>query len=404
MYRVPYSPRGSDYGVRELEALRFLFHSQETLSCGKERSAFEREFAQYVGVAPERAVSMANCTVALEIATYLADLRPGDNVIVTPQSYQATLNPLLALDVEVRFADIDPETLCLSPSSIMPLLDDRTQAVLLTHYGGLMADIDQLHAVLSGRNILVIEDCAHSHGSSFKGRHAGASGNIACFSFQSMKNMSTLGEGGLMLLPNEAMAERVRALISIEPDATFEPRNPVGSLGPYSCGSPSVFTHDKNAFSHDCTAIRRHGTNSTLSEPAAVVGRVQLTRLPEFLAERRRIAGKLDSLLADIPGVRPQQTPEGHIHSHHLYTCFVEEGIDNQSVARAMVEAGVEIQQRYFPLHLLPEWRLRGGKPGLCPVTEKIWFKHQLNLPIYPSMTDEQIEYVALALRKAIHQ
>src|SRR5438270_777011 len=101
MYRVPYSPRGSDYGVRELDALHSLFHSQETLSCGKERSAFEQEFAQYVGVAPERAVSMANCTVALEIATYLAELRPGDNVIVTPQSYQATLNPLLASDVEV---------------------------------------------------------------------------------------------------------------------------------------------------------------------------------------------------------------------------------------------------------------------------------------------------------------
>src|SRR5579871_911452 len=131
MYYVPYLPRGTVYSNQELAAICSLLESDATLSCGPERSAFEREFAEFVGVPPARAVATSSCTVALEIATHLSDLKPGDNVIATPQSYQATLNPLLALDVEVRFGDVDPETLCLDPNSIVPLLDDRTRAVFL---------------------------------------------------------------------------------------------------------------------------------------------------------------------------------------------------------------------------------------------------------------------------------
>jgi perosamine synthetase len=323
---------------------------------------------------------------------------------VTPQSYQATLNALLGLDVEVRFGDIDPETLCLNPASVEALLDQRTRAVFLTHYGGLMVRMDRLNAVLSGRDVLVVEDCAHAHGSSFKGRMAGAFGNIGCYSFQSMKNMSTLGQGGMLLLPDARMAERARSIIAVEPDATFSPKVPSGILGPYLAGPQSVLTHEKNAFAAECISIARHGTNSTLTEPSAAVGRVQLKRLPEFLAQRKKIANTLDTLLSAIPGIRPQHNQPDFVHSHHLYTCFCEDRIDNQTVAEAMVRQGIEVQQRYFPLHLLPEWRFRGGRLGQCPIAESIWFKHQLNLPINPSLTDAQIEYMADALREVMAQ
>jgi len=373
-----------------------------TLSCGPERSAFEQEFAFLIGVDPCLAVATSSCTVALELATYLADLQPGDNVVVMPQSYQATINPLLALNVELRFGDVDANTLCLDPASVEPLIDDRTRAVYLTHYGGLMVDLVGLRHVLANRDVTIIEDCAHAQGSGIGNRHAGSWGNIACFSFQSMKNISTLGQGGMILVPNEDMAKQLRRLIAVEPDASFEPRSAVGELGPYRPSPPSVFTHDKNAFTHNCTGIRRHGTNSTLPEPAAAVGRVQLRRISEFLDRRRQIARRIDQYIGNIPGIRPQRTPEGYVHSHHLYTCFVESEIGNQAIAAAMMKSGVEIQQRYFPLHLLPEWRGRGGRVGQCPVAEKVWFSKQLNLPIYPAMTDDQVDHIAGALRDAI--
>ena len=401
-YRVPYLPRGTTYSEEEIEVLRNLLESDETLSCGRERTAFEVEFARFVGVEPARVVATSSCTVSLELAIYLAKLRPGDNVVVTAQSYQATLNPLLSLDVEVRFADIDEQTLCLDPASIGLLVDHRTKAVILTHYGGLMVDMDHLDIVLVGSNVLVIEDCAHAHGSALAGRRAGSLGHLACYSFQSMKNMSTLGQGGMMILPSVAMAERVRRLIAVEPDAVFQPRSGSEKLESYTRHPSIVFTHEKNAFSHDCVSIFRHGTNSTLAEPAAAVGRVQLRRLHEFLDRRRSIADRLDGHLLGIAGVRPQKTPANQNHSHHLYTCFVDAALGNQAVAAGMVERGVEIQQRYFPLHLLPEWRVRGGYPGQCPVTERVWFEEQLNLPIYPAMTDDQVDYMAEALHDTI--
>jgi perosamine synthetase len=401
-FRVPYPARGTPYSTAEVEAVRAVLERDATLSCGEERTAFEHEFAAFLGVDPRLAVATSSCTVALELATYLAHLRRGDNVIVTPQSYQATLNPLLALEVEVRFGDVDPESLSLDPASVERLLDGRTRAVFLTHYGGLMADMEGLRDVLAGRDVTVVEDCAHAHGSAIGGRRAGAWGNVACYSFQSMKNISTLGQGGMMILPDVETAERVRRLIAVEPDARFAPRTPAGELGPYRAAPPSVFTHDKNAFTHDCTGIRRHGTNSTLPEPAAAVGRVQLRRLGEFLEGRARVARRLDAHLEALPGVRPQRTPAGYAHAHHLYTCRVDPRIGNGAVAAAMVERGVEIQQRYFPLHLLPEWRARGGRVGLCPVAERIWFGEQLNLPIYPHMSDDQVDCVADALRHAL--
>jgi perosamine synthetase len=281
-------------------------------------------------------------------------------------------------------------------------VDARTRAVFLTHYGGLMADLNGLRAVLTGRNVTVVEDCAHAHGSAIRGRRAGAWRNVACYSFQSMKNISTLGQGGLMVLPDEEMAKRVRRMIAVEPDADFAPRPVAGELGPYRAAPPSLFTHDKNAFTHDCTALHRHGTNSTLPEPAAAAGRVQLRRIGEFLAGRARVAARLDGHLSAMDGVRPQRTPPGQTHSHHLYTCFVDPRIGNEAVGAAMVERGVEIQQRYFPLHLLPEWRARGGRPGQCPVAERVWFREQLNLPISPHMSDDQVDLVAEVLRDAL--
>lgn len=402
MFRVPYLLKGSTYSEDEVEAVRRVLLSDATLSCGPERAEFEREFAEFIGIEPAFAVATTSCTVALELATYLIDLRPGDNVVVTPQSYQATVNPLLALDIEVRFGDINRETLCLDPNSVAPLVDGRTRAVYVTHYGGLMADIPRLHEVLSGHNVVVVEDCAHAHGSSIAGRRAGSFGNIGCYSFQSMKNMSTLGQGGMMILGDIATAERVRRLIAVEPDATFTPRDKARSLGPYRSTSSPVFTHHKNAFTHDCVEIRRHGTNATLSEPAAAVGRVQLRRLAGHLHRRAHIALRLDEQLSTLDGIRPQRTPDGFVHSHHLYTCFVDRRIGNETLADAMLKRGVEIQQRYFPLHLLPEWRARGGHVGQCPVAEDLWFHEQLNLPIYPSMKDEQVDYVASALSDAL--
>ena len=400
-YVVPYNRRGTLFGDEEIVALKkLLLESDKTLSGGEQREAFEAEFAAYVGA--KFAVSVTSCTVALELATYLLDLQPGNVVIVTPQTYWASINPLLDIDVNVRFCDIDSNSLNLDPARLADLICANTRAIYVTHYGGLMANMDPILSIAERYGLFVIEDCAHAHGSEYKGHRPGALGDIGCFSFQSMKNMSTLGEGGMITLKEPRWLDVLRRLREGEPDAEFVPRTS-SVIGPYR-KNESLDRHEKNAFTHDCSTIRRHGTNAIMSEPAALIGRIQLEKLPNLIEKRRSIASRLNEALSRVPGLRIQHEPEGFFHSYHLYTFFVEpdSGIDHEALITLIDATGVEIQMRYFPLHLLSEWRLRGGSPGLCPIAEKVWFEQQVNLPIYPSLTEDQVDFMIKTVEWAV--
>ncbi len=400
-YRVPYRPVGSRLGEEEVDAVRSVLLSGETLSCGPERAAFEEEFAEHIGV--PHAVSLTNCTVGLELATHLATLRPGDEVIAATQTYQATLTPLLGTDVRVRFCDIDPDTLNIAPAAPADLMTPRTRAIYLVHHGGVSADMQAITSLARQVDALVVEDCAHALGGTHRDRPIGAMGDLACFSFQSYKNISTLGEGGMIITPHEGLAATLRRIIAIEPDADFTPRAD-HRLGVHDDPDDGLDRHAKNAFTHDCAALRHPGTNSALAEPAAAVGRVQMRKLDELVARRRHIALALDAALSDLGPLRVQRRdPQGEA-AHHLYTCFVrpDSGIDRDELARRIDAAGVQIQLRYFPVHLLPELRARGHTLGECPTAERVWFHEQLNLPIYPQMDDHQLDYMIDAVRRCV--
>ena len=400
-YRVPYLAVGSLLGQAEIDAVAGTLRSGATLSCGPERDAFEREFADYVGV--RHALSVTNCTVALEFATHLVDLKPGDEVIATPQTYQATTQPLLGRDVNVRFCDIDPDTLNVDPESFATMIGPRTRALYLVHHGGRVADMDAIMEIARERGVLVVEDCAHAIGASLRGRRPGALGHIGCFSFQSYKNITTLGEGGMITFEDDGWAETIHSIRAIEPQASFVPRAS-RSIGPYHQPNDRVFRHDKNAYTHDCIGVFHPGTNSTLPEPAAAVGRVQLRRADEFARRRANIAAHLDASFRDLPGVRIQQPRPGYVDAHHLYTLFLEPDsrLDRDQIAAAIEHAGVQVQLRYFPLHLLPEWRMRGSRYGDCPVTERVWFTEQLQLPIYPQMEEQMVDIMIDVVSKVI--
>lgn len=392
-YVVPYLPTGSTFGTEEIEAVGRILRSGEKLSCGPQRDLFEAEFAAYTGA--RHVVSLANCTVALELATYLLRLQPGDEIIAATQTYQANVTPLLNLPVTVRFCDIDPDSLNVSPESFTDLVTDRTRALYLVHHSGLPADMARIMPVADRHGIRVIEDCAHALGARYHGRSAGVLGHLACWSFQAYKNISTLGEGGALSTADAAWADIIRRIRSIEPDADFEHR-PESPFPGFSEPADGIERHEKNAYVEDCVSLRHPGTNSTLAEPSAAVGRVQLRRLDSLVARRRAIADRLDKGLAKIGGVHVQPRRSGIESSHHLYTFFVDPaaGLERDVLVRRLDERGIQIQLRYFPVHLLPEWRHRGHRLGECPVAERVWFREQVNLPIYPQLDDWQVDFM----------
>ncbi|MFF0227190.1 DegT/DnrJ/EryC1/StrS family aminotransferase [Streptomyces sp. NPDC004629] len=398
-YLVPYPTRGSVLGEAELAAVSRVLRSHSPLSAGIHRAAFEKRFCELTGSA--HALSVTSGTVALALAISVLGLRPGDEVIATSQTYKATVQPLLEHQVTVRFCDIDRTTLNADPDSIKSLVSERTKAILLVHYGGLPADMESIMSIARLHGIVVVEDCAHALGSLYRGSTPGALGDIGCFSFHSSKNITTLGEGGMVTVQNDAWAERLDRMRSNDSDAVFVP-------SPHPLGGrevpPDWMLHPGNAYTHGCVEVLNAGTNATMPEPSAAVGVVQLDRLDELVARRRDIAHRITALLKRYPFVRTVEETHGVRNAYHLYTFFLDPGcgVGRDAFVDRLVRRGVEIQLRYFPLHLMPEWRARGHRLGECPVAERLWFEEQVNLPCQPGLSDQQVAWLLEALEAVL--
>ncbi|MEU7060494.1 DegT/DnrJ/EryC1/StrS family aminotransferase [Streptomyces sp. NPDC046197] len=396
---IPAPSVGSVLGDAELAVLSKLIRSGESLSQGRWRDKFEQAMREHIG--SRYAMTVTSGTVAVMLAVHLLDLAPGDEVIVTPQTFKATADPLLAHDVTVRFCDVEPDTLNVDVASFESLITPRTRALILVHYGGRPARMDEIMRVARRHGIRVIEDCAHALGALYRGRRPGVLGDIGCFSFHSSKNITTLGEGGMVTFDDPEWAERVDRIRSNAADGVFVPSPLVA--GPYKRSEPWMMWAG-DSYEKLCLRVRHPGSNATLSEAGAAVGLTQLQRLKELAERRRWIAGRLTETLAEFPHVRVAEVPEDIYHPYHLFTFFIQQGqgTSRDELIRALEDAGVQVQLRYFPLHLRPEWRGRGHRLGECPVTERIWFHEQVNLPCYPSMTDTQVEHLVLALKSAL--
>ncbi|MFH9137385.1 DegT/DnrJ/EryC1/StrS family aminotransferase [Streptomyces sp. NPDC017524] len=400
-YEIPYPELGSVLGEQEIGVLARLLESGENLSGGRCREEFERCFREYLGV--PHALSVTSGTVALEIGIRLLDLSEGDEVIATPQTYKASVQPLLNYPVNVRFCDVEPDTLNIDPDHFASLITDRTKALILVHYGGLPCDMDKIMEIARRHGITVIEDCAHALGAEYRGRKPGALADIGCFSFHSSKNITTLGEGGMITLFDRTLAERADRIRSNDADAVY--REQARAIGESTSAHPWMM-HPGFAFTHDCSKIRYGGTNATLAEPNAAVGTVQLAKLDQLVNRRAEVAAAYGKVLEGYPGVRAHQGPEPVRHGHHLYTFFADpaDGILRNRLVSRLDALGVQMQLRYFPLHLLAEWRARGHTAGECPVAERMWFEQQVNLPCHPGMTDRQVEQVVSRLDTVLGQ
>jgi perosamine synthetase len=331
-----------------------------------------------------------------------------DEVIVTPQTFWATVRGLQAVGCKLVFADIDPNTLNIDPAAIEAKITPHTKAIYLVHLGGLMADMDSIMEIARRHNLYVVEDCAHAPGAEYKGHKAGSIGDIGCFSFHSLKNMSTLGEGGMITFNRDDWAGMLRPLSEIGVVYQRQPRSEK-RFGPYLKPAHGYeYDHAAGAYSFDCVGSVLVGNNYRLSEVAAAVGSEQLRKLDSLNATRQKLAWHLDAGLSKISGIRIQETPAGFKHIYHLYVFFYQplrEGnnLEKEEIVRILIEEeGIGMSNRYFPIHLLPEIRAQGHEFGECPIAEKVWFEQHINLPIYPMMTDDQVDYLIAAVSRTV--
>ena len=291
--------RWPQYDPDEVEAVVRVLESGRVnaLVHGDECRGFESEFAAYCGM--PHALSLANGTLALELAFRAIGVGPGDEVIVPARSFFASASAVVAVGAVPVFADIDRESHTIDPASLIPLINERTRAVLCVHLAGWSCDMDAIAAIAARHGLAVVEDCAQAHGASIRGRRVGSFGDAAAFSFCTDKIMSTGGEGGMLLLRDEAQWRRAWAYKD-------HGKNPAILATP-SSGNSFRYVHES------------FGTNWRLTEMQAAIGRAQLRKLPAWLGRRRANAALLRRRLGGHPLIHMPTIPEGVEHAFYKF-------------------------------------------------------------------------------------
>ena len=183
---------------------------QESQTMGPQVTLFQREFAKIFEV--KHAFATTNCTTAMHAATQAFGIKAGDEVIVTPITFIATSLVILKEGAKPVYADIDPKTFNIDPKQIEDKITPRTKAIYVVHYGGQMCDMDPIMEIARKHKLYVLEDCAHAAGAKYKGRPAGSIGDVGCFSFHSLKNITTLGEGGMITTNSDKFADKIQRM------------------------------------------------------------------------------------------------------------------------------------------------------------------------------------------------
>lgn len=332
---------------------------------GPEVKALEQEVAQYCG--RKFGVGVASGTDALTLALCACGIGPGDEVIVPSFTFIATADCVSLLGAIPVFADIDPESFCLDPLQVARKITGRTRAIIPVHLYGQAADMDPILMLARVHNLKVIEDTAQAIGARYNGRKAASMGDAGCLSFFPSKNLGGYGDGGMVVTDSEELAIQLRSLRAH------------GTTRKYF----SV----------------RQGWNSRLDELQAAILRVKLQHLDDWGSARRLRAAAYARLLSDISAITVPVTLPGREHVFHQYTIRVPR---RDAVLKALAERGIGSTVYYpVPIHLQPIYDSLEYKQGDLPETERA-AAEVLSLPIYPEMTDAQMESVAAALADAV--
>jgi dTDP-4-amino-4,6-dideoxygalactose transaminase len=342
-------------GPDELAAVTAVLSSGRLVQ-GAEVAAFEDEFSALVD--GRSCVAVSSGTIALVIALTALGLGPGDEVILPSFTFAATANAVRLIGATPVFADVCGSDFALDPDDVAARVTRRTSAVIAVHLFGQTGDMARLASVCATRGLALVEDAAQAHGARFGDAPAGALGHAAAFSFYATKNMTT-GEGGMVVLPDDASVRVARLL-----------RNQGG-----------VVAHQQEIVGH----------NARMTEMAAAIGRVQLRRLAGFNQARRNHAQTYADLLPTLN--LPSELP-GRAHVWHQYTIQLD---DRDTAARALTAQGIEAGTFYrTPVHQLPAFSVEVELPVTAQLARTV-----LSLPLHPGLSSEDLERIAHVLLDA---
>lgn len=325
-------------------------------SRGRFIAEFENKFAEKIGI--KYAATVSNGTVALHLALLSLGIGPGDEVIVPTLTYIASVNAITYCGATPVFVDSLRDTWQIDPEDIRRNVNPRTRAILVVHLYGHACNMDAIMAIAREYRLYVIEDCAEALGTTYKDSHVGTFGDIATFSFFGNKTITT-GEGGMVVSKDKTLIERARHLKG-------------QGLAAYR-----EYWHDVVGYNYRMTNIQ------------AAIGLAQLERMDEFVARKRAIAASYKSLLDGAPVEIHGEAPDTR-HSYWMTSILVKYSELRDPLRQYLAKAGVETRPLFYPVHTMPMYAQKFRR---LPVAEDLAWRG-INLPSYPTLTDEQINYV----------
>jgi len=342
-------------GEEEKQAVVAVLSSGQ-LSQGPKVAEFEKAFAAYQGA--KHGIATSNGTTALMAAMMAHDIGPGDEVIIPSFSFFATASCVLSTGARAVFADIDPDTFCLSPEAAEAAITPRTKAIMPVHLYGQPADMAAFEAICQKHGLVLLEDAAQAHGAAIGQRRVGTWGT-ASFSFYPTKNMTTT-EGGMLLTNDDEIARKLRMI--------------------RAQGMNTQYYHEVI------------GYNFRMTDMAAAIGLVQLGRLPEWTCAR---VGNANYFNAHIESVKTPPALADHTHVYHQYTVRVPDGVDRDAVTKRLNERGIGVRVYYpLPIHRQPVFQqMDGYQAVVLPETEKATAQ-VFSLPVHPALTDAERAYI----------
>lgn len=331
---------------------------------------FEAAFREQVGAVD--AVAVSSCTTALQLALVLADVGPGDDVVVPSFSFIATANAVAHTGAHPVFADIDPATGNLTADTVSDALTARTRAVIVVHQAGVPADVDDLGSLCRSLGVTLVEDAACAIGSAIGDRPIGGHGNLTAFSFHPRKVLTT-GEGGMLVVPDAATGARARRLREHGMDVSAFDRHRSGS---------STFER-----------YVEPGFNFRMTDLQAAVGLAQLPKLDRIVATRRTIGNGYRERLAEVPGVRCVPEPRGTTSNHQSFWIEVDPliGVDRDDLMRMLAADGIATRRGIMASHLEPAASAWADRPLLA--TERLSATSMI-LPLHHGMTESELDRV----------
>ena len=376
MLNAPFSPWPS-FTQEEADAVSsVLLSNKVNYWTGSEGREFEKEFAAWCGA--EYAVALANGTLALDLALKVLEIGPGDEVVVTPRTFIASVSCVVTAGATPVFAEVDANSQNITAASIRAVLTPRTKAVICVHLAGWPCDMDSIMALAAEKGLYVIEDCAQAHGASYKGRSVGSIGHFGAWSFCQDKIMTTGGEGGMLTTNRREWWEKAWAYKDHGKSwpAVYEREHPPGFR----------WLHEF------------FGTNWRMLEMQAAIGRIQLRRMPEWHARRKANAERLAAVFSTLPGLRMPLPSVDVEHAWYKFYAFVQPealapGWSRDRIMAEVNAAGVLcFSGSCSEVYLEKAFDGTGWRPAERLPAARALGETSLMFLVHPTLTDEEIE------------